>query len=150
MQPELKLHKKYSRDEIAKIFGEKNGQDGKWVSGVVPVGDNSVALFITLNKRPFARRHQYRDGFESTKILRWQSQNKTRPDKGMGVKHIEETPDTTPHHVFVRTEKGESFIYCGKVKYNSHKGSKPITIWWELLDPLPKELYKKFKKATRK
>lgn len=149
MKPDLKLHEEYKRYEIAEVFGEENARMGKWVSGVVPVDDNSVVLFITLDKKTYARRHRYRDGFESRKILRWQTQNKTRPDTGMGIKHIEETPDTTPHHVFVRAKKGDRFTYCGKVRHIRHKGSKPITIWWELLDPLPEKLYKKFDKATK-
>jgi len=148
MDSNLKLHEEYKRNDVAEAFGEKGGPGGKWVSGVVPVGENSIALFITLNKKDFALRHRYEDRFQSKKILQWQSQNKARPDKGIGKKHIEADQETNPHHVFVRREKGEQFTYCGKVKYIRHEGSKPITIWWELVQPISDELYKKFTKVT--
>ena len=59
MTSKLKLHEKYKRKDVAKAFGEEGGHGGKWMSGVVPVGDNSLALFITLDKSSYSGKHRY-------------------------------------------------------------------------------------------
>lgn len=148
MNPNLELHEKYKRNDVAKAFGEEHGRGGKWMSGVVPVGDNSLALFITLDKSGYSGESRYKDAFESKKIIRWQSQTRASPDNAWGKKHINGGPDKKPHYLFVRTKKGKKFTFCGQVKYLRHKDSKPMTVWWKLIVPISGHLLEKFEEAT--
>lgn len=148
MDHDLEIQQRYSRDDVAQAFGEDHGRGGKWMSGVVPVGDDELALFITLDKSGYSGEHRYEDAFESPSRLRWQSQTRASPDNAWGQKHIEGGPDRRPHHLFVRSAKGDKFVYCGQVRYLDHESANPMTVWWELLDPLPPELYEDFEAAT--
>lgn len=148
MSDQLTVHDEYTRDDVAQAFGEGHGQGGKWMSGVVPVGDDELALFVTLDKSSYSGEHRYEDAFESPSVLRWQSQTRASPDNGWGKKHINGGPDQRPHHIFVRTKSGKPFVYCGQARYQKHEGSKPMTIWWELLESLPEERFNAFQEAT--
>lgn len=141
------VHETYSRADVAKAYGEGDGQGGKWMSGVVPVGNNDLALFVTLDKSEYSGHHRYEDAFESKTMLRWKSQTRASPDNAWGEKHLQ-AGNEKPHHLFVRTEKGNDFVYCGEVEYQEHKGSKPMTIWFQLQEPLRDDIYTDFHEAT--
>lgn len=148
MPAKLILHSRYKRSEVAEAFGEEYSRGGKWISGVIPLGDEHIALFITLDKSDYSGEHRYADAFESRTVLRWQSQTRASPDNAWGQKHLDAGPDSLPHHIFVRAEQGDSFLYCGQAECADHEGENPMTIWWELVEPVPPGEFEEFQEAT--
>lgn len=148
MPADLKLHSRYKRSEVAEAFDEEYSRGGKWITGVIPLGDNHIALFVTLDKSDYSGEHRYADAFESRTVLRWQSQTRASPDNAWGEKHLDAGPDSLPHHIFVRAEQGDSFLYCGQATCADYEGENPMTIWWELLEPVPPGEYEEFQEAT--
>lgn len=94
--------------------------------------------------------HQYDDLFHTPDVFQWVSQNRTAQESKVGqvLKHHMEQGFKV--HLFVRairkTQRGKAapFIYCGDVTFVNWKGSKPITIQWQLKEPVPEYLHEVF------
>lgn len=136
------LHRRYTREEIAQRYGyDEIG--GIWGTGVVPQ-DDEILLFVTLDKRQLDADYQYDDGFESLRRFRWQTQNRARQDNAWGRRHLDADTEGTRHHLFVREDPDADFLYLGRPQLIEHEGNEPITIWWELEEPLPEPYHSVF------
>jgi superfamily II DNA or RNA helicase/diadenosine tetraphosphate (Ap4A) HIT family hydrolase len=135
---------RYKRDEAAKASGfEFKGMEDQ--SGIVQ-RPGAIYLFVTLDKKEAPAAHKYRDQFLSATEFEWQSQNRTRQESSLGQdlhNHRERKVDI---HLFVRRAKkvaGKTspFIYCGHLEFKRWEGDKPITVWWELEEAVPREMW---------
>ena len=50
-------------------------------------------------------------------------------------------------HLFVRKHRREGsrtapFLYCGELEFQRWEGERPITVWWELDEPVPEQLWR--------
>lgn len=143
----LELHGQYTREQILLACGkgsfEKPHQQRE---GVLHLPDRSADLFfVTISKgeSEFSPTTMYEDYALSESRFHWQSQSNTSPESPTGQRYIHHrAKDSTPM-LFVRDAKTLSnrltapFHFCGPLRYLSHQGSKPMSIVWELEQPMP-------------
>lgn len=148
----LEIHAQYSRDQILAAF-DKSSPERPFPSqeGVVPIPDlNAELLLVTLNKsdKEFSPSTQYEDYAVNETIFHWQSQNRVGPESPVGISYIKQEEQKKTLLLFVRENKKDEFgftcpyHFLGPVKYRSHKGTKPMSISWELQVPMPAYLWK--------
>ena len=94
---------------------------------------NAHILLVTLNKQGKAANHRYVDHWIDEQLFHWQSQSSTTPEskRGRELIHHEELGLTI--HLFVRenklfNKKAAPFTYYGKMDYQSHEGSRPMSV----------------------
>lgn len=147
----LRIHARYSRDEILAAFGE-NRFDKKSSSreGVVEIKKfNTELLFVTLQKteKRFSPTTLYHDYAINEILFHWQSQNAARPDRGKGLSYVEHQRKGKRIILFVREQsldefgRAMGFINLGPVNLETHSGSQPMNIVWRLEEPLPPYLW---------
>jgi hypothetical protein len=135
------LWREYMRNEIPPLWGyEFSGS--RWNQGYVSL-DKHIFLLVSLQKAGMQDEHQYDDLFLTPDVFQWVSQNRTTQESkvGQALKHHVEQDFKV--HLFVRatrkTQRGKAapFVYCGEVTFINWKGSKPITIQWQLKESVP-------------
>jgi len=118
--------------------------------GVLVIEEQKIILlFVTLNKceKTYSPTTLYHDYAISPTLFHWQSQNNSRPEHGRGLSYIEHQQTGKTILLFVREqgkdENGRTmgFVNYGEVKYQSHNGSQPMNITWELTNPMPSEMW---------
>jgi superfamily II DNA or RNA helicase len=143
------LWKPYKRDEIAPLFG-LSYSDSVWRQGFVQQGEHTF-LFVTLEKADQAAAYQYKDHFVSPTRFQWQSQNRTTQGSKHGRSIRDHKELGIDVHLFVRAQsklpggRGAPFTYCGPVEFVSWEGEKPVTVLWNLYEPIPQALRDKLR-----
>lgn len=148
----LKLHARYTRDQILVAFGlstfEKKSSNREGAAENKSL--NTEILFINLVKSEenFSPTTMYDDYAISETLFHWQSHNAYGPDTEKGksyIKHIEKNKKIL---LFVREkandEKGNTigYVFIGEGVFQDTEGSKPMSIKWELKEPIPEYLWK--------
>ena len=134
---ELAVGDSFLREEIPPLFGE-SFNPGNWNSGhVVLAHQNAHVLLVTLNKQGKAEDHRYLDHWIDDHSFHWQTQNSTTPQSKRGREIIEHERFGIALHLFVRDTKlsggkAAPFVYHGKVRYQSHTGSGPMSVVFEV------------------
>lgn len=147
----LKLHSRYTRDQIFAAFRFSTFEK-MWSSfeGVAEKKDlNTELLFIDLNKSDehYSPTTMYEDYALNETLFHWQSQNSARPDIGKGLSYITHKNTGKRILLFVREEKQNEYkntlgyVFIGEGKIKDYYGSKPMSINWELNEPIPPFLY---------
>ncbi|MFM6990614.1 MAG: DUF3427 domain-containing protein [Rhodoferax sp.] len=90
-------------------------------------------MLVTLNKQCKADEHKYMDHWVDETHFHWQSQNATEPASKRGQEIIRHAALGIDVHLFVRDHKllaGKTapFVYEGRVRYESHQGSRPMSV----------------------
>jgi superfamily II DNA or RNA helicase len=157
IQP-LKLHSRYTRDQILVAFGdssfEKKSSNREGVAYIEKI--NTELLFIDLIKseEDYSPTTMYDDYAISEILFHWQSQNQTRDDSGKGLTYISHQKIGKRIMLFVREKKLNEFgnrmgyVFIGEGNYREHEGSKPMSIKWELNEPIPNYLWKESAKMA--
>ncbi len=141
---ELKMWQEYSRDRIPSFFGAVFNT-GSWNSGIVVIRDvKAMVLLVTMDKSSMSVGDHYADEFASPTRFVWQTQTRTRRASNHGKIISGEEPGWTVH-LFVRKSKlrdgrGAPFRYAGPVSFAGWEGETPITVQWDLAEPLPDAL----------
>jgi superfamily II DNA or RNA helicase/diadenosine tetraphosphate (Ap4A) HIT family hydrolase len=137
------LWQPYTRAQIAERFGfEFRGREAQ--QGIVQ-RPGLILLFVTLDKEDMVQEHRYRDQFLSSTEFQWQTQNRTARDSNLArllQRHVEAGVNV---RLCVRkraTDRGRTlpFIYCGELTFQRWEGDRPITVWWNLGEPVPSSL----------
>lgn len=87
-------------------------------------------------------------------LFHWQSQNQTSENSTVGQRYIRHKKTGNKILLFVRDEKknkyGETatYTFLGTANDNSHEGSKPMNIIWELDFPIPAKYIKETQKMV--
>ncbi len=148
----LKLHSRYTREQILAAF--EFHTFNKKSSNREGVAENKKTktelLFVELIKseKDFSPSTLYKDYAVSEKIFHWQSQNSAMPESGKGLSYITHKVDDKTVLLFVRERNADefgitmSYVFLGEVTYKDHYGRKPMSINWELKEPIPPYLLK--------
>ncbi len=143
----LRLHARYAREQILVAFGaitfeyQPPAREGVFV----PKDQNFELMFVTLdkNEKQFSPTTMYHDYAINERLFHWQSQNSARPDKGRGLEYIQHQRMGKRLFLFVREQTKDEygrtmgFVNYGEVEYVSHEGSQPMSITWQLKEPMP-------------
>ena len=148
----LKIHSRYTRDQILVAFGlstfDKKSSNREGVAENKEL--NTELLFIDLIKseNDFSPSTLYNDYAISETIFHWQSQNATTPERGKGLSYVNQIELKKKILLFVREQKKDKFgntmgyVFIGEGKIKKHEGYKPMNIKWELSEPMPNYLWK--------
>ena len=123
----------FSREAIPALFGE-SFNPGSWNVGHVVLNDKKVhVLLVTLNKQGKAQEQRYHDHWIDEDTFHWQSQNATTPTIKRGQEIIGHESMGIAIYLFVRDAKllagkAAPFVCHGKVSYQSHTGSSPMSV----------------------
>jgi superfamily II DNA or RNA helicase len=153
-QQPLKLHARYTRDQILVAFGMNTFE--RVSSNRIGVGVaenkelNTELLFINLFKseEDFSPTTMYNDYAINETLFHWQSQNSARPDIGKGLSYITHQENNKRILLFVREKNKDEYgnamgyVFVGEGQLKDHNGAKPMNIKWELNEPLPHYLWK--------
>lgn len=154
----LKLHSRYTRDEILASFGvhtfERKSSSREGVLFIKEI--NTELLFVTLNKsdKRFSPTTRYHDYAISENLFHWQSQNSSRADKGKGLSYVTHKKKGKVIVLFVREQSNDEygramgFVNLGVVSLQDYYGSQPMSITWKLEKPLPSFLWKEAAKLA--
>jgi superfamily II DNA or RNA helicase/HKD family nuclease len=135
---ELAVGHAFMREDIPPLFGESYNV-GKWNVGHVAVNSRiAMVLLVTVNKQGKEKDHRYLDHWIDDSTFHWQSQNATTPASKKGRDIIDHVKNGTAIHLFVRESKLESgkgapFVYHGRVTYQSHTGSSPMSVVFKII-----------------
>jgi superfamily II DNA or RNA helicase/HKD family nuclease len=130
---DLALGEAFMREDIAPLFDETYSI-GNWNVGHISLPNKkAIVLLVTINKQGKAKDHRFLDHWIDDQTFHWQSQNSTSPESKRGRDIIEHEQNGVAIHLFVRGSKlengkGAPFVYHGKVRYDSHSGSSPMSV----------------------
>lgn len=156
----LKLHARYTRDQILVAFKmstfEKRSSNAIGVGVAENKNLNTELLFIDLIKseEDYSPTTLYDDYAISETLFHWQSQNQTRDDSGKGLTYINHQKLGKKILLFVREKSTNEFkntngyVFVGEGNFQEYEGSKPMSIKWELNEPLPNYLWKESAKMS--
>lgn len=110
---------------------------------------NTELLFIDLQKseEDYSPTTLYDDYAINDVLFHWQSQNKTRADSGKGLSYINQETLNKNILLFVRESKRDEwgntlgYVFLGDARFVKHEGEKPMSITWELREPIPSYLW---------
>jgi hypothetical protein len=157
VQP-LKVHSRYSREQILAAFGESTFErKSSNREGVVNLeAKNAELLLITLEKTEanYSPTTLYNDYAVSEKIFHWQSHNTARPDTGKGQSYVKQKQKGKSILLFVREKNNDefnntiSYIFLDLAEYIDHYGAKPMRINWALRESAPHYIWKDMEKMA--
>ncbi len=157
VQP-LKVHSRYSREQILAAFGESTFErKSSNREGVVNLeANNAELLLITLEKTEanYSPTTLYNDYAVSEKMFHWQSQNTARPETGKGQSYVKQKQTGKSILLFVREKNNDEFnntiayVFLGLADYIDHYGAKPMSINWALRESAPHYLWKDMAKMA--
>ncbi len=150
VQP-LKLHGRYTRDQILAAFGfstidhKRNSQEGVIFSKNL----NTELLFVNLQKAEtdFSPTTMYDDYAINETLFHWQSQNNTSESSPTGQSYIKQSELKKKIMLFIRESKKDmygntaGYVFVGPVQFVKNEGSKPMSITWKLEEPIPEYLW---------
>jgi len=143
----LSLHSQYTRDEILVGLGYwtlAHRPDHR--EGVLHLPKLKVdVLFVTLQKTEaeFSATTMYEDYLISPTLFHWQTQSSTSVDSPTGKRYLHHSEFGYTPLLFVRDAKTSDsgrtspYVFLGPCVYQSHSGSRPISITWKLTTPVP-------------
>src|SRR5262249_17496024 len=133
------------RDEVlvalglAKFVGSRQTQTGRfWIEAM-----KTEVFFVTLDKseRAFSPTTRYEDFAVSPTRFHWQSQSTTSEDSATGQRYIQQQMNGAQFLLFVRPTTSDPFVFLGPLRYVSHSGSRPLSIYWDLEHPMPARFF---------
>jgi superfamily II DNA or RNA helicase len=144
----LELHASYTRDEILAALGHWTLEAQPALrEGVLHLPERADVFFVTLNKteRDYSPTTMYADYAINETLFHWQSQSTTSERSATGQRYIHHVECGHTILLFVREDKTRNGLTCpyeflGPVIYESHTGSRPMSITWRLEHAIPARL----------
>lgn len=151
----LEINCSYTRDQLFTALDydqAQNIREGvKWLPGI-----KTDVLLVTLNKSEaeYSLTTMYEDYSISPTLFHWQSQATTSEASATGQRYIHQDELGTHVLLFARQQKKDAvnhsnagiYTFLGPCHYQSHTGSRPMTILWKLEHAIPS----KFLSSTSK
>ena len=154
----LKLHSRYTRDQILVAFGlstfDKKSSNREGAAENKSL--NTEILFINLIKSEenFSPTTMYDDYAISETLFHWQSHNAYGPETPKGLSYINHIEINKKILLFVREKANDEngntlgYVFIGEANFRETEGSKPMSIKWELNEPMPNYLWKESAKMS--
>lgn len=151
-QQPLKLHARYTRDQILAAFGfstfERKSSSREGVAENSEL--NTELLFINLIKSEenFSPTTMYDDYAINELLFHWQSQNSAGPKTPKGQSYLNHEGNNKKILLFIREKAKDEFgntmgyVFVGEGNLKEHYGEKPMNITWRLNEPMPHYLWK--------
>ncbi|WP_041463799.1 DEAD/DEAH box helicase [Pelodictyon luteolum] len=143
----LCLHGSYSRAQVAHALGLGSFENPiPSREGLLHVHERKLDIFFAdINKSAadFSPTTMYEDYAISDTRFHWQSQTRTSDSSPTGLRYINHRSEGYTPLLFIRNRKQAPngltapYFFAGPLQYHSHEGSKPISIKWDLEQPLP-------------
>lgn len=150
----LAIHAAYTRDEALVALGHWSfASRPSQREGVLHLKDKKLdVFFVTLQKTEsdYSPTTMYEDYLISHDQFHWQSQSSTSDHSATGQRYIQHRVQGYMPLLFVRETKSlpsglsAPYHFLGPCQYVSHNGSKPISIVWQLEQPVPTRLSRNF------
>ncbi len=153
----LDLHCNYSRDQILAAVGYyTRDRMPAMREGVKYLPDRKLdILLITLNKadKQYSPTTMYNDYSINEWLFHWQLQSTTAEQSPTGQRYVNHRQQGSRVALFVREVKNDAagaapYTFLGLAQYIRHIGSRPISIVWKLLKPIPAKFLKKTNKLV--
>lgn len=154
----LKLHARYTRDQILVAFGlstfERKSPSREGVAENVDLKTELLFINLIKSEENFSPTTMYDDYAISETLFHWQSQNSARPDIGKGLSYIRHQENDKKILLFIREkakdENGNTmgYVFIGEANFKENEGEKPMNIKWELNEPIPNYLWKESAKMS--
>lgn len=148
----LSIHSTYTRDEILVGLGHWSfNRRPSQREGVLHLKDRKLdVFFVTLQKSEdeYSPTTMYEDYLISHDLFHWQSQSNTSEQSATGQRYIRHAEMGYTPLLFVRETKTlasgltSPYAFLGPCQYESHVGSRPMSITWRLKYSVPAHLYR--------
>lgn len=151
-QQPLKLHSRYTRDQILAAFRlstfERKSPSREGIAESTEL--NTELLFINLIKSEenFSPSTMYDDYAINETLFHWQSQNSAGPNTIKGLSYINHQETKKKILLFIREKNKDEYgntlgyVFVGEAFLREYYGAKPMNIKWELSEPMPHYLWK--------
>jgi superfamily II DNA or RNA helicase len=154
----LKLHARYTRDQILVAFGLSTFEKKSSNREGAAFNDNlnTEILFVNLIKSEenFSPTTMYDDYAISETLFHWQSHNAYGPETPKGLSYINHIEISKKILLFVREKANDEngntlgYVFIGEANFRETEGSKPMSIKWELNEPMPNYLWQESAKMS--
>ena len=150
----LKLHSRYTREQILVAFGlstfDKKSSNREGVAENKNLKTELLFIDLIKSEKDFSPSTLYEDYAISETLFHWQSQNATSSEKGKGLSYINHQNKNKGKKMllFVRERNKDeynntmSYVFLGDGRLVDYYGSKPMSITWELSEPMPPYIWK--------
>jgi superfamily II DNA or RNA helicase len=148
----LKLHARYTRDQILAAFGlstfDRKSPSREGVAENVALKTELLFINLIKSEENFSPTTMYDDYAISETLFHWQSQNSSRPDIGKGLSYIKHQENDKTVLLFIREKANDEngntmgYVFIGEGSFKENEGEKPMNIKWELSEPMPNYLWK--------
>jgi superfamily II DNA or RNA helicase len=151
-QQPLKVHSRYTRDQILAAFGlstfDRKSPSREGVAENTEI--NTELLFINLIKSEenFSPTTMYDDYAINEFLFHWQSQNSAGPETSKGLSYINHHSTGKKILLFIREKAKDEYgntmgyVFIGDGTLKEYNGAKPMNIKWKLSEPMPHYLWK--------
>lgn len=145
----MRLHCRYTRPEILAALGVSTVlQQRELGEGVLFLPQSKTdLLFVTLDKTEadYSPTTMYLEYAINETLFQWQSQNATSEQSPTGQRYIKQRSNGSTILLFVRQQKRDNglvqpYAFLGPADYESHHGSRPMTVIWRLRYAMPARL----------
>ena len=141
----LKIYSSYSRNQILAAMGVKNPTSVR--EGVKYIPEKHMdTLFVTLNKseKYYSSTTMYNDYAIDQTAFHWETQSTVSLKSPTAIRYFGSPENGNTVLLFVREYKenllgASPYIFLGSVRHKSHSGSNPVSIIWEMENPIPRK-----------
>jgi len=143
----LVMHASYTREQILLALGKGSFETPHSSrEGVLHIPERKLDLFFAdINKAEsdFSPTTMYEDYAISDCLFHWQSQSATSDSTKTGLRYIDHKQMGYTPILFIRNRNKLAngltapYLFVGPLEYVKHYGSKPMSIHWKMLEPLP-------------
>ena len=154
----LKLHARYTRDQILAAFRlstfKKKSSNREGVAESNELKTELLFINLIKSEENFSPTTMYDDYAINEILFHWQSQNASRPESGKGLSYVQHKKNKKKILLFVREKSNDEFgntmgyVFIGEGNIKDYYGSKPMSINWELNEPMPHYLWKESAKMA--
>ena len=141
----LRLYSSYSKNQVLAAMGVENPASVR--EGVKYVSEKHIdVLFVTLNKseKYYSSTTMYNDYAIDQNTFHWETQSTVSPSSPTARRYFGSPENGNTVLLFVREYKenllgASPYIFLGGVRHKSHNGSNPVSIIWQMEEPIPRK-----------